>query len=192
MSAYPLPTQLPLTVSEYLALPEDSDNRFELVEGVLVMSPSPWAGHNRAITRVLNQLSPQLPDDLELIFDVDVDLELVPPDQPGTVRRPDVLVYSKAAWQRVREDRSCLRASDLVLTVEVISPSSRRTDRIVKLAEYCDAGVPYYWVVDLDEPASLLAYRRTEESGYVEDARVTGPFTTDQPFPVTVQLDDLV
>lgn len=197
MAAYPAPPlHLPsqpqlLTVSDYLALPEDGDSRYELMEGVLVMSPSPRPRHNRAALRLAMLLEPQMPDHLAVVFDVDVDLDLAPPDKPGTVRRPDVLVYDKTAGHRVDEEGGSLTASDLTLAVEIVSPGSRRVDNVMKRSEYQDAGIPHYWIVDLDEPVSLLACQLTDDAGYVETAKATGTYTATEPFPVTVGLDGL-
>lgn len=193
MSAYPLPTltQHLLTVSDYLALGEDEHGRTELMEGHLVMSPSPPWKHNKAAFLLGNQVLPRLPGNLQVNFDLDVDLQLVPATGPGTCRRPDLLVVHGSAVDRISAQGGVLRASDLVLAVEIVSPGSSRTDHIVKRLEYQDAGVPHYWVVDLDQPVSLLAYQLTDEFGYVEHASATGTFTTEEPFPVTVKLADL-
>lgn len=197
MSAYPAPPlhvpsqpQL-LTVSDYLALPEDGDSRYELMEGVLVMSPSPRPRHNVAAARLLVQLAPQVPGHLEVACELDVDLQLVPSREPGTVRQPDLLVFDKAAGHRVDEEGGSLTAADLTLAVEIVSPGSRRVDNVMKRSEYQDAGIPCYWIIDLDEPVSLLACRLTDDAGYVETAKATGTYTTDEPFPVTVGLDGL-
>jgi Uma2 family endonuclease len=84
------------------------------------------------------------------------------------------------------------RAADVVLAVEVLSPGSRRLDRVLKRAEYADAGIPHHWIVDLDEPASLIACHLAGEFGYVEDGAVTGVFRTTEPFPVEINLDALL
>lgn len=186
-----LPQQRLLTVRDYLALGEDQDSRYELVEGVPVMSPSPMLRHDEAALCLAMALAPQLPGHLGVVLDTDVDLELAPPDEPGTVRRPDVLVYARAAAHRVEEEGGVLRAADVALAVEIVSPGSRRIDHVLKRSEYQDAGIPHYWIVDLDEPVSLLASRLTDEFGYMETAKATGTFTADEPFPVTVRLDEL-
>jgi Uma2 family endonuclease len=80
------------------------------------------------------------------------------------------------------------------LAVEVISPSSRRIDRLTKLSVYEDAGVPSYWLVDpdLDEP-SLTALELID-GRYKEIVRLAGAdrWTAQRPFPVTVCPNDLV
>lgn len=190
MTASPLaPTNL-LTVDEYAALGEDEHGRTELMEGNLVMSPSPTPDHNVAIARLLMQLEPQLPAEFELIPDIDVDLQLALPGAPGTVRRPDLVVVGRDARQRVRSEGGPLRASDLLVVVEIVSPGSRRIDRIVKRAEYADAGIGHYWIVDLDPPVSLTAGSLLGAE-YDSGGPVTGVFLADDPFPVRVDLANL-
>src|SRR5579875_4201687 len=89
------PEHAPYTVAEYEALGEEDDRmrvRYELQEGSIVMSPSPKYRHNRKALRLVRQLLAQIPDGLEVNTDVDVDLKLNPPDEPGFVRRPDIIV----------------------------------------------------------------------------------------------------
>jgi hypothetical protein len=61
-----------------------------------------------------------------------------------------------------------------------------------KRIEYADAGIPHYWIVDLDSPVSLLACELTETSGYADTGEVIGGFTTAVPFPMTIDLTRLV
>ncbi|TCC01846.1 Uma2 family endonuclease [Kribbella soli] len=191
MTAVPLPPAHLLTVGEYATLGEDDAGRSELMEGNLVMSPSPSPDHNMAALRIAVQLMPQLPQDLEVITDVDIDLELVPPDQPGFSRRPDVIVVRRSARRRVRTDGGLIRASEVLVVVEIVSPGSRRTDNVVKRAEYADAGIPHYWIVDLQEPVSLLACHLTDKFGYLDAEVVGGLFTGTEPFAVNLDLEDL-
>jgi Uma2 family endonuclease len=191
MTARPLPPARPLTVAEYAALGQDEYGRTELQEGSLVVSPSSTASHNVAVVRMIVQLTPQLPEGYEVIPDIDIDLQLVPPDQPGTSRRPDLVVVDVAARRRQDAEGGILRASDVLVAIEILSPGSRRTDNILKRAEYADAGIPHYWVVDIDPPISLLACHLTEEFGYREDGVATGTFTADEPFTARLRLDEL-
>ncbi len=190
--ALPVPPVRPLTVAEYAALPEDGEIHYELQEGILVMSPSPITDHQRCLRRLLRKLEDLVPDGLEPIPDVDVDLQLVRPSQPGFVRRPDLVVVTCAAIERVRREPGLLRASDVVLAVEIISPSSRRMDTVVKHGEYADAGLRHYWVVDLDGDVSLTACHLAGELGYTDAAPSTGIFTAVDPFPVRLVLGELV
>jgi Uma2 family endonuclease len=132
-----LPIQPPvrlLTIADYAALGEDDQCRWELQEGRLIMSPSPTPWHQLAGARLHTQIESQLPADLVAIPDVDVDLQLAPPDQPGSSRRPDLVVVDRAELDRVRAEGGILRASNVQLVVETLSPGSRRTDYVVKRA----------------------------------------------------------
>ncbi|MEJ7629962.1 MAG: Uma2 family endonuclease [Nocardioidaceae bacterium] len=190
--ALPVPPVRPLTVAEYAALPEDGEIRYELQEGILVMAPSLITDHQRCLRRLLRELEDQVPDGLEPIPDVDIDLQLVRPAQPGFVRRPDLVVVTCAAIERTRRERGLLRASDVVLAVEIISPSSRRMDTVVKHGEYADAGIRHYWVVDLDGDVSLTAFHLAGDFDYASAAPSTGIFTAVDPIPVRLDLDGLV
>ncbi len=190
--ALPVPPVRPMTVAEYAALPEDDEIRYELQEGILVMSPSPIPDHQRCLRRLLRKLEDQLPDGLEPVPEVDIDLRLVRPSQPGSVRRPDVVVVTCAAIERVRRERALLHASDVVLAIEIISPGSRRMDTVVKHGEYADAGIPHYWIIDIDGRVSLTACHCAGEFGFADAAPVTDIFTTEDPFPVRLDLDALL
>jgi Uma2 family endonuclease len=191
MTAQPLQPNHLLTIADYLELGEDEHGRTELQEGNLVMSPSPTPNHNVAAMRLAMALTPQLPSHLELILDIDVDLGLVPNDQPGTCRRPDVIVVDRAARQRVNEHGGVIRASDVVVVIEVVSAGSRRMDNIIKLAEYADARIPHYWIVDLDEPVSLRACHLAAEFGYQQGGAIARRFVASEPFEVSLDLEGL-
>jgi Uma2 family endonuclease len=178
-----------LTVAEYLEIGEVEPGYTELVEGRLLMSPSPVPDHNYAAAEMRDQLRPQLPPEIEAIPDMDVDLQLAPPDAPGTVRRPDLIVVPRDARLRVRHEGGVIRASEVLVIVEVLSPGSKRTDHVLKRSEYADAGIPNYWIVDIEPPVSLLACHLAGEFGYADDGAVTGTFTTSAPFSVEIDLD---
>ena len=181
-----------LTIGEYAALGETEHGYTELIEGRLIMSPSPVPDHNNAELELAFALRPRLPEDLEVQLDVDVDLQLAPLDEPGSSRRPDLIIVKREARKRVRSEGGMYRASEVLVAVEIVSPSSKRTDHVHKRNDYADAGIPNYWIVDIDEPISLTACRLTEQFGYQDDQVATGVFRTDVPFPVEVDLSRLV
>lgn len=191
MTSQPLaPTRL-LTVDEYLALGETESGYTELVEGRVVMSPSPAFDHNNAVLEVAVVLRQQLPPHLQVALDIDVDLELAAPRAPGFVRRPDLIVVPRETRLRVRRDGGVVRASEVVVVVEFVSPGSRRTDNVIKRGEYADAGIPHYWIIDLGGPVSLLACHLAGAFGYADGGAVTGRFTATAPFAVELDLDSL-
>jgi len=163
-----------LTLAEWEAMPEDRLHRYELVEGVLLVAPRPVSLHQHAMARLANELNRQLPRDLVAVPDVDV---LVDAGFPPTVRAPDVVVVPTAVLE---QNPPRFGAADVLLAVEIVSPGSARTDRVMKVAEYADAGIGHYWIIDLDPPVSLTGYLlvdgdyelMTESAGVVE---VTSP-----------------
>jgi len=180
-----------LTVAEYAELGEPAFGYTELVEGRLLMSPSPTPRHNIASGELYVQLRPQLPGGLAVVQDVDVDLGLVPADAPGFSRRPDLVVVESAAVDRVSGEGGMLRAAEVAVVIEIVSPSSHRIDYKHKHGEYADAGIPHYWIVDLSEPVSLVASHLAGEFGYADASAVTETFATSVPFDVRLDLTQL-
>jgi Uma2 family endonuclease len=163
----------PVSLAEYEALPDDG-NRYELIDGVVYVSPTAVMVHQVASTMLHNLLTAAAPDDLFVTP--------TPGYQAGerTLLIPDLVV---TPWP-ARDAKYV--TEPLPLAVEVLSPSSRRYDRITKLAAYDRAGVDAYWIVDPVEP-SLLVFER-EGDRLVERAHVRGdePFAATRPFQVTV------
>jgi Uma2 family endonuclease len=195
MTAQPhLPATL-LTVAQYAALGEDDDRlqlRSELQEGSIVMSPRPTPDHIAAMVALVKQLDGQLPGSLELLPELDIDLELTAPDEPGTVRTPDIVVARRAGRLRARAEGGLIKASEVALVVEIISPGSKRMDNVIKRGEYADAGIPHYWIVDILPPISLLVCHLSEEFGYIDGGAVTGQFRSTEPFDLCVDLNTLI
>ena len=190
MTVLPAPPRDLLTVGDYAALDEDDQGRCELQEGNLVMSPSPTPRHMLASGVLRGQLAAQLPPERLVIQDVDVDLGLGDAAGPGWVRRPDLVVVERSAVDRVEAEGGLLRAGEVLLVVEIVSPGSRRTDHVIKRGEYADAGIEHYWIVDVARPTTLLAFRRVGD-GYADGGEVRGVHVAKAPFPLTLRLDDL-
>lgn len=129
------------TVDEVLAFPADG-NRYELVDGELLVTPAPGVWHQVVVGRLYAALAEYLkrrPDTLVLFSPADISW-----DREKLVQ-PDLFVFPAAevsrSWKTVRT---------LLLAAEVVSPSSARGDRLVKRRLYQRQGVAAYWVVDPD------------------------------------------
>lgn len=176
------PTGL-LTLAEWDSLPVDEGFRLECSEGVLVVNPSPRMGHQIAVLRLARLLQDQLPD-LLVVPDVDVLLSA----GPLTIRTPDLVVVRK---DLLAADPSRLHGDDVLLAVEVISPGSRRTDRITKRSEYAEVGIALYWVVDL-EAGKITWHRDPQGEGYAYAETVGGEALLPAPGAmVEVKVDSL-
>lgn len=191
MTAMKQPPNHLYTVGEYAALGE-TEHRTELQEGVIVMSPSPSPVHMFAGGELFVQVRAQVPANLVAIPEVDIDLGLVVPTGPGTVRRPDLVVVDEAAYEQWDMEGGPLRASDVHLVVEVVSPGSRRTDYVTKRSDYAEARIPHYWIVDIDKPVSLLVCELTEKGNYTDRGEVTSEFIANAPFRCRIDLTKLL
>jgi Uma2 family endonuclease len=161
----------PITLEEWEALPEDSAHRLEVAEGMLVTSPRPLLKHQKAGMRLGTRFDEQLPRELTGLTDVDVVIAY----RPLTIRVPDVIV---TRTELMEDDAPRCLASEVLLAVEILSDGTRRVDRVLKLSEYAEAGIPQYWIVDLDEPTTLLAYVLVEGT-YELSGEHTGATTLD-------------
>ncbi|CAM2928599.1 Uma2 family endonuclease [Skermania piniformis] len=139
------------TYEEWVRLPEDERLEIEVVEGVLVVSPRGHAFHQRALHNIVHRLTTGLPVELAPLAEVDVVLAR----SPLTVRIPDVIVVDSALAET---NPPRFAGSEVHLAVEVLSAGTRRVDRVMKLAEYAEAGIAQYWIVDLDPPITLRAF----------------------------------
>lgn len=184
MTALSCPPGHLLTLQEWDALPEDTSRHYELAEGVLLVSPKPAPLHQIAMGNLMVDLNRQLPGTLVATQDTEV---VVNPRFPATVRAPDVLVTSAS---RIRQNPPRFDAGDVLLAIEIISPGSSTVDRIHKLAEYAQAGIPHYWLVDLKQPATLTAYNLVDGS-YEIAAKSTESVTLTEPATLTVDVSRL-
>ena len=109
-------------------------------------------------------------------------------EHPPIVRVPD-LVVTRAGGPEER-----LEASDVLLAVEVISPGSRNVDLCLKPFEYAEAGIPHYWLVDLDPPAPSITvfHLGAPGEGYVEGPATTGELVTTVPFRLRIDIPALI
>src|SRR2546426_4868085 len=97
----PGPQQGEWTYAEYAALPDDG-RRYEIVNGVLLMSPSPNRWHQQAVGRFFRYLSAAIEDaGLGLVFMAPFDVQLSRKD----VFQPDVFVVLHASLHKVQEDK---------------------------------------------------------------------------------------
>ena len=153
----------------------DDGHRYELLDGVLLVTPAPSVRHQTCVTALSALLySARGAEHRVLVAPLDVRLSRF------TVLEPDVLVARGSDLTEARLERPPL------LAVEVHSPSTRRIDLGSKRLAYEAAGVPAYWLVDPDVPS--LTVLHLEAGRYVEQANVTAdePYHADFPFPVTV------
>ena len=117
--------------------------RYELVDGELLVTPSPIGPHQRAVRGLILALDPYLVSTgVGEVLTSPFDVEL----EPETIVQPDVFVVPPDEAKRLDV---AMPGRSLLLAIEVISPSSARGDRGPKRALF-QRHVPEYWIIDLD------------------------------------------
>ncbi len=171
------------TYPSYAALPDDG-NRYEVIQGVLYVAPSPSFYHQNANSWFTSYLKNhvQLPD-LGKVVSAPMDVELA----PGYIVQPDVVVVLKANEYRIQANKI---AGSPDLVVEIASPSTATYDRSTKLAAYASSGVPEYWIADVDARTVelfVLQPDRTYRSQGIFRGKATLPSQIIPNFPVQVE-----
>lgn len=153
---------LRMTADQFFALPDDG-HRYELVDGILIMSPSPSPIHQRVAMEVIRQLLFFLDKNPigRLYHELDIQLNK---SNTGTDRayKPE-LIFVKG-MTRESEPRRIVAPVDMVL--EVVSPDRREFDLETKRLDYGQAGIGEYWVAD-PELDSIRFWRR-QGTAFVE------------------------
>ena len=125
-------------------LPDDG-NRYECIDGELLVTPSPRWKHQDVVGELYVRLRAWLAQERigKVTFSpADVEIE------PGTLVQPDVFVVSRDEQGALPHEWHDIRG--LMLAAEVLSPSTARYDRVTKRRFFARAGVPEYWIVDVD------------------------------------------
>jgi Uma2 family endonuclease len=174
------PHHEPLTHKDLESI-TDEGRRYELVDGVLLMSPSPRPLHQRVVARLLAAVSRECPRDCEAL-PAPVDVVLA----EDTVLIPDVVVGRREDYT----ERALVGVP--VLAVEVLSPSSRLIDTQLKRATLARAGCPYYWIIDPYLPSLLCLTLRDGEYVVAAEGLKEDLVTVNEPFLVTLRPADLV
>jgi len=151
----PGPKQGQWTYNAYANLPDDGQ-RYEVVNGVLFMTPSPGIAHQKISGRFFYHLFTHIEvAGLGTVLAAPTDVILSPKD----VFQPDVFVVLNAGLEKIKE-LHVVGAPDLV--VEITSPSTAIHDRNRKYRVYAKAGVPEYWIA---EPATRTVEVLVLEAG---------------------------
>lgn len=151
------PQSEPMSLAEWVALPEDTSRHFELVDGVIIVSPKPKPRHQRVVYRVAATLDGALSPSWAAVPQVEM---VIDTGHPATVRAPDVVVVRPAAV----DDRPHVAPSDVLVLVEVLEAGTRRRDRTDKVADYAEVGVECYLLVESGPPVTLSELRLYEGS----------------------------
>ncbi|MGE5289409.1 MAG: Uma2 family endonuclease [Micromonosporaceae bacterium] len=171
-----------ITAAEYESWSAEQCAGIEIVDGMVVVSPSASKRHNRLARILANALDAAGGADWNADIDFDVRLQ----DVPLTNRRPDVVVYRADSI-----DITPTRPEHVLLVVEIVSPGSETTDRVVKPDQYARSGIPFYWRVELTATGIPVVYCYLLDSAsrrYRDSDVFTGLVKATVPFPVEIDL----
>ena len=152
-------SQIRMTIDEYLIADLPEGIRYELVEGMVQMSPTPGYDHDTVIAK-LNNLFVRYADAHPEIVGHISQRAGVAVVKRETVREPDFAIYgpgdiagaAEKTWKGVRP----------ALVVEVVSPGQIQRDYEEKRRDYWDAGVQEYWIVDAQRGGITTLVRRAD------------------------------
>lgn len=175
-----LPRGRPLTRADLETMPDDG-HRHELVDGALLVTPSPSLLHQAVSSNLIRVFQASAPAALRVLHaPLDVVLD------EDTVLQPDLLVVPAADLHRPEQP---VRP---VLVVEILSPATRRIDLTLKKSRYEASGIASYWVADPGTP-SLTAWQLLD-GRYVDAAHAEGDevFEVLAPFACRLRPGDLL
>ena len=161
-------------------LPDDGQ-RYELVGGELVVTPSPAWIHQSVAAALYDRMHDFVKSNaVGMVRWSPADISL----GEDEILQPDLFVVPVDDLQPIRSWSDVTR---LLLAIEIVSPSSARYDRQLKRRRYQKALVPEYWIV---EPDARLVERWRPEDLRPE---ILGETLTWQPDPAHAPLEiDLV
>ena len=175
-----------LTYEQYRALPENG-NRYEVVQGELLMTAAPLVSHQRILRNLFSILDKHIAaKDWGEVYFAPIEIYLGDED----FVQPDLVCVAKSHLEIVKE-KNIVGAPDLVVETLGVSPSTARTDRVLKMNTYARHHVPHYWIVD---PAAqtLEAFEWNQGAYRLSAARAEAEDFAPILFPdLTIHLTDL-
>jgi Uma2 family endonuclease len=167
------------TIEDVLALPDDA-HRFEFLDGVIYVVPSPTLDHQAIQFLVQRWLFDHGPSDLLVSAGLGVAVDL---DQ---TLEPDVLITRRG----ISGTSHYFPADQVVVVVEIVSRSTKRRDRIEKPVDYAAAGIPHFWRVEQD-PVHVFAYDLGPDGTYKLVADSDTELVLERPFAIRLPIGDI-
>jgi Uma2 family endonuclease len=162
------------TVEDLETLPDDG-LRYELIDGILQVSPSPVPLHQQVIVQLTIAFSAACPLGYR-VYVAPLDWQ---PDT-RTSLEPDLLVVPKDAIG----PRNITGTPALV--VEVLSPSTARIDRMLKFSRYAEGGIGQYWIVDPAVPSIQVYGLRDGAYELLAEGTAEQSVSVAEPLKITV------
>ena len=160
----------------------DDGCRYEVIEGRIIVTPSPISKHQNGIGQLFLLLNHYCPDGFRVM--------IAPLDwrtSGGDSLQPDLMVIREEDY-----NPDGFQLETPLLVIEVLSPSTRIYDQGDKRSTYESLGVNGYWIVDPAAPGITALQLR--DGAYVEIGQAVGSqtFEASYPYPVSIVPDDLI
>jgi Uma2 family endonuclease len=170
-----------MTAREFAKLPE-SPTPMELVDGVVIVSPSPTFHHQVIADRLTHDLVQIARQDGSGVWSSSpVDLYI----SPNNVYQPDAMFFTR---DRIPDFKKLPITEIPEIVIEVLSPASRSHDNIRKRAAYSDRGISEYWIVDPEK--RRIVFNVAVEDGTYASNELNGAIIPVGRFAgVTLDLD---
>jgi Uma2 family endonuclease len=166
------------TLEDVFALPDDAP-RVELLDGVLSVVPPPSAGHQKMAVLLAAWFMRHAPEEFETLAAVGVVTGV------RNTLEPDLVLLHRP----VDLDHHYFDPAQVALAVEIVSPSTRRRDRLEKPSEYAAAGVRHFWRIER-HPTHVFAYDLVD-SRYELVAEGTDELVLTTPFEMRLPIRDI-
>jgi Uma2 family endonuclease len=171
------------TTDDLDELPETT-RHVELIDGVLIVSPSPTSPHQSLVLSLGSALEARCPDGLVATQGVEVRISR------HRSLTPDVLVVTAEA---AASGPCKFRPEEVVLAIEIVSPGSRALDRVLKPALYAEAGVGCYWRIEQEPFLNIIVHELAEgATAYTEIDAFKDVLDVKRPWPITLSVPDLL
>ncbi|MEP6622797.1 MAG: Uma2 family endonuclease [bacterium] len=155
-----------------------ANERWELVDGEVLVTPGAHWGHQDIVVRLLLRLGPFIHrHSLGTLLTAPCDVRF----EQGLVVQPDISVVP-LGHLRVKSDT----VKALTLAIEVLSPSSARFDRVVKRPHYLQHGVSEYWIVDVESRIIERWQPGDDRPAIIADSLIWLPAEATEPFVLDV------
>ncbi|GAB2498438.1 Uma2 family endonuclease [Nocardiopsis aegyptia] len=171
------------TLHESLKLPDGY--RSEIIDGSIIVSPTPTFRHSKIIRRLERALDRSMPEGLEAYQTLTLEIT-----ETGDRYVPDLALLPETPGEEESWEESdwILPAEDLELAVEVVSPSSALHDWQAKVKGYATAGVPLYLVID-PRKSEIALFSNPEKGEYLDVARAVPGTSVKLPAPFNLEID---
>ena len=159
-----IPKEVRFNWNDLQEMPDDG-KRYEIIDGDLFVSPSPFPWHQQAVLRLARFLDEHVCEQsLGRVFPAPLDVKFGFED----VVEPDVVYFSR---ERLPDLPNSVIEIPPDLAIEVLSKSSRSRDMGPKMKLFARFRVGHYWVVDPDAQR-LTAYRLSDQGVYAVEAEL--------------------